>query len=180
MLLLLFSLSSYGSGTLEMILWQLFSKSLEHSHSARKTSDPTFSTFSSLSGSTTPAQTVSVTGTGLAVAAGRAWLGPTEGPILLCFLQGQWEGSYYLFLSLNCACGWPNSQDDVAWWHDGPQTRWLDTCCFHLHLLLWWCPSSMPSGHQLITHSANYILLLAWQDQRRMIIVNSEERLFFF
>lgn len=51
---------------------------------------------------------------------------------------------------------------------DIAQTRWFDTCCFHLHFLLWWCPWSIPSGHQLITHAANYTLLLVWQEQRMM------------
>lgn len=52
-----------------------------------------------------------------------------------------------------------------------PRRVWLDTCRFHLHFLLRWYPSSMPSGPQLITHTANYILFLVWQEQRRMIIV---------
>lgn len=38
----------------------------------------------------------------------------------------------------------------------------------------------MPSGHQLITHAANYILLLPCQKQRRMPIISREEKFNFF
>lgn len=49
---------------------------------------------------------------------GGHWLGHAEGHVQLYFLKGQWEVSYYL-LSLNCACGWPDSHNDVTWryWH---------------------------------------------------------------
>lgn len=90
--LLIFSFSSYGSGTLEMILSQLFSKSREHSRSAPKTSALTSSTCSSSCVSTTPAVTGSVTGTGTAAVA--AWVlggACTEGPLQLRFLKWQWE-----------------------------------------------------------------------------------------
>ena len=91
------------------------------------------------------------------------------GAILLRLLKQQWEVYCHLLLSLNYVCGWPihamMSPDGV----DIAQTRWLDTCCFHLHLLLRWCPWSIPSGHQLITHLANYTLHLVWQEQRRMM-----------
>lgn len=39
------------------------------------------------------------------------------------------------------------------WWCWRSLGLWLDTCPFHLHLLLRCCPSSMPSGHQLTSYS---------------------------